>query len=403
VKVVHVIPSVAARTGGPAAAVVELARTLERRGIESPILATDMAFPAQTGRSDRVTPADLPPRADEAPIRLFPAQRPYRLAYAPELGRALRETVEGADAVHVHSLYLYPQLAAFREAARRGIPYVVSPRGALDPWLRRRGRARKALVELLWQRRMLEGASALHFTSEEEARLVADVAPGVPRLIVPNGIRWRDFQELPHGDAFRARELGGHTGPVVLNLGRLAAKKGLDLLVRAFARVAAQMPDARLVLAGPDDEGRRPVLAALAKREGAQVTFAGMLRGGERLEALAAADVWALSSHTENFGFAVVEALAAGLPVVISPAVNLASEIETAGAGVVCELEPGAFGDAILSLLCDERRRREIGERAREFARRYDWDALAPQIVEMYEAVAGRRVEDPAREAEALL
>ncbi len=225
------------------------------------------------------------------------------------------------------------------------MPYVVSPRGALDPYLRARSRPVKAIAGVLWQRRLLEGAAALHVTSDEEARLIDDVAPDVPRAVVPNGIRWAEFQDLPPAEEFRRAHLGGHEGPVVMYLGRLSHKKGLDVLVRAFAIVRRDAPDARLAIAGPDDEGLTPSLRALASREGVAgaVTFTGMLRGRDQLAALAAAAVWVLPSHSENFGIAAAEALAAGRAVIVSPNVNIAPEIAAAGAGVVSELTAEAL------------------------------------------------------------
>ena len=134
-------------------------------------------------------------------------------------------------------------------------------------------------------------------------------------------------------------------------LGRISHKKGLDLLIRAFAMVRRDAPTARLAIVGPDDEGLTPELRALAGNEGAaeSIVFTGMLSGDAKRAALAAADVWVLPSHSENFGNAVVEALAAGRAAVISPAVNIAAEIEAAGACVVAPLRAEAFagGDQI--------------------------------------------------------
>jgi len=389
-KVLQVIPNLAARTGGPPVAVVESSLALARCGVETTIFATDLAEAASAPSHARVTPGDLPQGAESLDVRLFPARWPQRLVFSPALWRAVHEQAPRHDVVHIHSLFLFPQFAAYRAARAAGVPYVVSARGALDPYLRRRNRHLKAINDALWQRAMLADAAALHLTSDEEARLLRDVAPGVPRAVIPNGIRWADYQALPPGQEFRTRFLDGHDGPVVMYLGRLSHKKGLDVLVRAFAAVRREVPDARLAIVGPDDEGLTPELAALAVREGVAdaVTFTGMVRGRDKLAALAAANVWALPSHSENFGIAVAEALAAGRAVVMSPGVNIAPEIAAASAGVVCELTAEAFAASTVALLRDDAGRARYGQAGREFARRYDWDAVAPQLADLYEGIA---------------
>lgn len=390
VKVLHVIPGLAARTGGPAVSVVESSLALAAQGVEATIFATDMANAPSARLHARAGPDDLPSGAGGLDVRLFRTRAPYRLAFSPALDRALMGEACDYDVVHIHSLFLFPQFAAYRRALRAGRPYVVSPHGALDPYLRTRGRLRKAAADALWQRRMLDCASMLHLTTKEEARLVEDVAPAVPRSVVPIGIEWSHYQGLPEPEAFRRTFLGGHEGPVILNLGRLSHKKGLDVLIRAFALVVREVAEARLVIAGPDDEGLSGALAALAASEGvsSSVSFVGMLTGDDKLGALAAADVWALPSHTENFGIAVVEALAAGLPVVVSPAVNIAPEMTAAGAGSVCPQEPEPLAAELLRLLRDPSERARLGARGREFARRFDWAEVAPRLAAMYAKVA---------------
>jgi glycosyltransferase involved in cell wall biosynthesis len=392
-RVLQVVPSLASRTGGPAFDVVESSLALQRCGVESTAFATDMGEPAPAKIRRRVSLSDLPAGAEELDIRLFPARWPYRIAFSPALYRALGKEISRYDVVHIRSLFTFPQFAAYRQAIRHGIPYIVEPCGALDPYLRRHGWLRKAIVHLLWQRDMLERASALHLRSDEEARLVADVAPAVRRVVVSCGIRCAEYSELPSGSEFRRRYLGGDDGPLVMNIGRLSYKKGLDMLIRAFAILSKDVPGCWLAIVGPDDEGLTPQLQALAEREGvaSRVVFTGMLRGEDKLAALTSADVWASPSHTENFGIVVAEALAAGLPVVISPAVNIAPDIARAGAGVVCDLKAESFAAAIAALLRDDSRRAAIGARAREFAGRWDWGTVGPQLAEMYASVARRR------------
>ena len=386
-RVLQVIPSLGSRTGGAAESVVQSSRFFGALGVETSIFSTDLGTPASSRTQRRVAASELPSGAAELDIRLYPAVFPERFAFSPALERALRRETPHYDVVHIHSLFLFPQLAAYRHARRSCVPHVVTPHGVLDPYHRQHGRARKFVTDVLWQRRLLEQAAAIHVTAEEEAMLVADVAPRVRRIVAPIGVHWDQYQSLPDGGEFRRRYLGGHEGPVVMHIGRLSHKKAPDVLVRAFALVAHDVPDARLVFVGPDDEGREPLLQALAGELGIapKVTFAGMLPGEHaKISALAAADVWALPSNAENFGIAVMEALAAGRAAVISPRVNIAPAIAAADAAIVVEQDPQRFGAAIVALLGDPLRRAVLGANAREFARRYDWATVARPLAHMY-------------------
>jgi glycosyltransferase involved in cell wall biosynthesis len=378
------------RFGGPVTLVADAAEALVATGVESTIFATNLGKAPWAGDWRAVLPEELPPNADKLDYELFPVKAPHRLLYSPELAARLNQVTKDFDVVHIHSLWLHTHFAAQRAARKAGVPYVVSPHGALDPYLRQRGRARKAATSILWQNGMLEQAELLHVTTEEERELIADIAPEVRRFNVPNGI-WID--RLAPADAsgarFRAELLDGFDGPLVMFLGRLNFKKGVDVLIDSFARVAAASPDAHLAIIGPDDEGLRPELEAQVARLGLErrITFTGALYGTQRTDALAAADVWTLSSHSENFGIAVIEAMAAGAATVISPAVNLAPSVEEADAGLVAELDPEQFGAAITNLINDEARRSQLAASGQQFARRYDWPVVAPQLRAMYESV----------------
>jgi glycosyltransferase involved in cell wall biosynthesis len=392
-NVVAILVAAAARMGGSAAFVGESAVELGGAGTNVRVLATDLAH-APWGwlqRQARIDADALHPALAEADLRTFPARFPRRLAYSPALRRAVKEEVASAEVVHVHNLWQFPQYAGYRAALDAGVPYVVSPHGALDPYLRQRGRGRKRLTTALWQGEMLRNAALIHVTTTAEERLIADVVPQVPRAVVPCGIRTAEFATLPPGSVFRRRYLGGYDGPLILFLGRITDKKGVDVLVRAFAH-ARRAERCRLAVVGPDDTGLRPRLRALASELGVgdDVAFIDALYGEDRLGALSAADVWALSSHTENFGIAVVEAMAGGCAVAVSHAVNISEDIAAANAGVVADATPIDFGDALVGMLSDRSGRAALGGRARAFAARYDWSAVVPGLSQMYRTAARR-------------
>lgn len=386
VRILHILPLITARAGGPVAFATEGAEALAPLGVECTLFATDLGRIPSRGVQRCVEPEELPANVDCLDLHLFPVSTPHRIAFSPSMARRLTRITPTYDLVHVHSLWLFPQFAGQWAARRARVPYIVSPHGALDPYLREHGRRRKAVSDIAWQRRMLRDAALLHITTEQEGELIADIAPRTPRHTVPVGI-WVDrLDGLGEAARFRARFLGGSCAQIILFLGRITYKKGLDVLISAFTHVARALPHATLVVAGPDDEGLRPRLERLAQAEGVaeRILFSGPLYQQDRADAFAAATIWALSSHTENFGVAVMEALAAGLPTIVSTEVNLAAIIRESDAGVVAPATPDAFGAAMVELLQDSERRTELAGRARALAARYDWSVVAPQLEAMY-------------------
>jgi glycosyltransferase involved in cell wall biosynthesis len=391
-RVLAVLVGAAARTGGPPAFAGGSAVSLAEIGTPMRIVATDLALaPWGWGwrPQRRITREEMHPTLAVSDTHLFAARFPRRLAFSPALARALREMAPDYDVMHLHNLWQFPQYAGYRAAVGADRPYVVSPHGALDPFLRRRGVLRKRLTTSLWQGEMLDRAAVIHVTTRAEERLISDVAPHVPRVVVPCGLDVGEFADLPPRETFRRERLGGYDGPVILFLGRITQKKGVDVLIRAFAH-ARRTEDCRLVIVGPDDEGLLPALRRLADDLHVRddVEFLAPVYGEDRLAALATADVWALSSHTENFGIAVAEAMAAGRAVVASPGVNLAEDIAAADAGMVVEAGAEPFGEALTRVIRDSELRARLERRAPKFAARYDWSVVAPELLEMYRRAA---------------
>jgi len=267
-----------------------------------------------------------------------------KFGYSPRLVPWLKENRNKYDAVIVNGIWQYNSLGVFRALRHLPTPYFVFPHGMLDPWFKRTYPLKHAKKWLYWpwgEYRVLSHADAVCFTCEEERRLARESfwLYRCKERVVAYGTA------MPVGDPELQRKFFFERFPetrgkrIVLFLGRIHPKKGCDLLIQAFAQVG-NLPSSwplHLVIAGPDHTGWSTQLKALAASLGAtgHITWTGMLTGDMKLGALRSADVFVLPSHQENFGIAVAEALACGVPVLISNKVNIWREIDQDEAGLV--------------------------------------------------------------------
>lgn len=288
--------------------------------------------------------------APDAPfVQEFPgtvhALGPVRstFGFTPALVPWLRTNAGRYDAVIVHGLWQYPGLAVRLALARPGMPpYFVFTHGMLDPWFKRRYPLKHLKKWLYWpwaEYRVLRDAAAVLFTCEEE-RIAARQSFWLYRCreaVISFGT-----SDVPVGGEALAKSFldtypGLRSKRLILFLGRIHEKKGCDLLLEAFARVCTRMPDIHLVMAGPDSQGWGATLQARGVQLGIshRITWTGMLAGDQKWGAFHASDVFCLPSHQENFGVAVAEALACGLPVLMSDKVNIWREVKGDAAGLV--------------------------------------------------------------------
>jgi glycosyltransferase involved in cell wall biosynthesis len=382
-RILHVISSVAPRYGGPSKAVVEMCRELARRGERAEIYTTNVDV---DGCLD--VPLERAVEADGVRITYFPIEALSLYKISRPLAGALRSSIPDFDVVHVHSLYQFPATVAAHYCRRYEVPYIVRPHGTLDPFLYRRHRMRKWLYEALWERRNLAAAAAVHFTAEEEMELASSLGLHFRGVVVPLGV---DLEEPPPSDCLMAcfwPETAGKK--VILFLGRINFKKGLDVLARAFGAIARDRNDVHLLVAGPDSEGYGSQVRHWLREEGVlhKATFVGMLAGERKGVALTQSAIFVLPSYTENFGIAVVEAMAAGLPVVISNRVNIWREVSRGGAGIIVEPQARATADAMNLLLGDPAMAARMGVCGSRLAREhFTWESAGAKLVELYRQV----------------
>ncbi len=303
----------------------------------------------QDGSGELEVPTERPVQWGGVTIRYFPIQCPRFWGTSLPLAKALKEKISEVDIAHIHSLYMFHSAVSAYYCGKFQTPYVIRPHGTLNPFIYKRHRFRKKIVEILFQDRAIRRASGMHFVTEEEMMLAGNLTFGAPGFVVPLGL---DIDEYPFDSSkgklvSRFPELNGKK--IILFLGRINFQKGLDILVNAFAAVARERDDVHLLIAGPDDNGYGKKVSAWLKKENVdtKTTLAGMLQGEEKLDAFHISSVFVLPSYSENFGIAVLEAMACGLPVIVSDKVNLWHEVVAAKAGEVapCDAEgfPGKF------------------------------------------------------------
>ena len=386
--------SLSQRAGGPTEAVVKMSEAVAAKGHEvsvfSPNRSAHGSWIPGHGSEGTVTPPGRPDIQGGVRIERFAVRWPARFGYSPDMAAALRRRVRDFDVAHLHALYLHPTIAAGRICSAAGIPYLVEPHGALDPWHQRHHRFRKRVYETLFERSLLNRAAGIHYATAEEMDLARPVGIRAPGIVVPLGVDIVEYSRLPSKGAFRARHPRLADSRLILFLGRITPKKGLDLLVRSFAQVHEAEPNAHLVIAGPDDEGYGPRVRSevAAHRLEPFVTFTGIVLGAQKLELLADADVWVLPSYAENFGLAALEALCCGLPTVLSDRVNIHKEVAGAGAGLVTPCDANAIAEAILRILREPDFAAGLGERARALAATYSWDRTADLLIASYQRMA---------------
>lgn len=388
-KILHVTSDLALRHGGPAKVVPELCRALARHGQDVTLYTTNFDV-----HGVLEVPTHRPVAADGFTIRYFPVGRPRKWKYSWGLWQELRRQVAGFDVVHIHNLYLFSNVMAAHYCRKYRLPYVISVHGTLDPVIRRKSRIKKALYNVLIEKRNLDHAAAIHYTAHNEMELGHQAmlirAPGV---VVPWGLDLAEYAALPVRGTFRAGhpEIGDKL--IVLFLSRINFVKGLDLLARSYGMIARQRRDVHLVIAGPDNEGYGVQVRQWLAAEGVldRVTFTGMLLGEEKLAVLGDADLFVLPSYSESFGIVVAEAMACGLPVVISNRVNICREVAQAQAGMVIDCDAGQLTAALLALLEDPPNRKLMGENGKRLvAATFSWDEVAGQMIKVYNNILNR-------------
>jgi len=376
--ILHVVQSLDPAWGGIARVLPELAAELNAAGEPCRIA---------TLCGDRF---GRPPEVPGVEVLSFEANPGSRLGRSEAFRREAATLVSQADVVHLHGLWTAQNHAIGVAARRLRKPYLMTPHSMMMPWAWRRSWWKKRPIGWLFEHRNLRRAACLHALAEGEAEHMRALRFNDRIIVIPNGLRVRDYAHLPPADELIARRPEMRDRRWLLFLGRIHPQKGIVPMLRACFDLLAAAAGWHLVIAGPDEAGMRPMLEAAIARKGLsdRVTFTGMLSRQEVLACLGRAALLIQPSMSEGLSMSIIEGLAAGLPMLISTECNL-PEVAHRGAGLVV---PPTRGDIVKGLrrliTLDASQLAEMGRRGRELAaERFDWAGLIPRYRRMYAEV----------------
>jgi len=387
-RVLHVIPSVSPRRGGPSKAIIEMVAALRKSGLNAEIATTndDIENLLDVSLGQVIEHQGVPVRFFH---RLSPPLTALReFTYSPTFTRWLKRNIKQYDVVHVHALFSYCSTRTMQIARQHGIPYAVRPIGQLEQWSLAQSKSRKNYYLKWFERKNLKQASCVQFTAEAEKQQAIELLPQLNSEVIPLGLdipmRIRQAKMKMEKRWNLMRDV-----PTLLFLSRLHKKKGLELLLPALARLSNQ--EFQLIIAGDGDEQYTQTLKELVLRLGLQdhCHFIGFVTGTEKNLLLQGADLYTLTSHSENFGIAVLEAMASGTCVLVSEQVALSKQIAKANLGFVTPLEIGAIEQQLENALQDIEQTQELGRLSRTYVKQhFQWSQIAKRLHKLYQKIA---------------
>ncbi|WP_392534638.1 glycosyltransferase [Nostoc sp. C117] len=386
-RVLHVIPSVPHVRGGPSLVVMDMVKALRANNIDAEIATTN-----DNGDYLLDVPLQKLVEYKQVPIWFFSRFSPTvklvrEYAFSWQLTTWLWNNISQYDILHIHAVFSYASTMAMAIARRKNIPYIVIPHGLLSEWSLQQSTYRKQIYMRLIEQANLNHSQAIHLTSKLEQQEVAQLKLNAPSFVLPHGLS----EPTP---IFNARNLlrqhlqVAADEPVILFLSRLHPKKGLDYLIPALGKLTHHRFTFAIAGSGSEEYEAEIESALVANGIRDRTHFTGFVVGEIKNLLIQGSDLFALTSHAENFGLVVLEALAVGVPVLVTPGVALAAVVQEHQLGYVPQLDVLAIAKAVEEYLTYPQVGKDMGDRARQMIReQYTWDKVAAKMVGIYQGI----------------
>ncbi len=379
--------------GGPVRSISALCEGLIKAGAQVTVLTTNA-----NGAEALTVPTGQPVNVDGVQVYYYPRWGSRLIPfyyYSPGLKQACQEKIRKFDVVYICGTWTYAMLAGARGALEAGVPFVVSPRGSFMTKAMSQKPLKKHVYLALIERWLINRAAALHCTSRIEQTQLLKWAFRPPSVIIPNSLDLTPYRQVPERGKIRQSLSISADGTLSLFIGRLHKEKRLDLIIQAFAMVASRLPKAHLLIVGPegDGSGKKAQSQTLELGLGDRIHFFGMLTGADLLQAYVDADLKILCSIRENFAMVVAEAMAVGLPVLLTPEIGLAKEVVKAGAGYCVSPQKEEIAQTWVKMLENPGLRHEMGQKGQFLVQNeFSSEVVSGQMLKLFERVVTHRL-----------
>ena len=387
-KVLHIIPSVAKVRGGPSKAVIEMVKALQSQNVDAEIATTN-----DNGKDLLDVPlGELTDQLEEygnVPIRFFARFSPNvnavrEFAYSRTLTAWLWQHITDYDIIHVHAIFSYASTIAMVIARIKNLPYINRPLGQLCEWSLQQSKLRKQIYFNIIERSNLLHSQSLHFTAEQEREEFQQLDLNIPNFVLPHGVHIPELIANAQDQLRQILQIPDQI-PIILFMSRIHPKKGLEYLIPALGK----FPDSNFafVIAGNGESDYIKQIQSLLETHQIrdQTHLVGFVNGELKNLYLQGADLFVLTSHSENFGIAVIESLVAGTPVLITDGVAIAPMVQSHDLGYVTQLDTVAIAATIQEFFEHPQVAKQKGDRAQPYiAENYSWAKIADSLINIY-------------------
>ncbi len=391
-KILHVTPSIAKVRGGTSQAVLDMVKALQITNVDTEIATTN-----DDGDNLLDVPLSKCVKYHDVPVWFFqrfsPNIKPLReYAFTSELTQWLWQNISQYELVHIHALFSYPSTIAMAIARLKNVPYIVTPHGLLCEWSLQQSTHKKQTYLKLIEQANLDNSQMIHFTSEKEQQEVSLLGLQKPNCVLPLGIslptkisdarqRLRQQFNIPPDE------------PVILFLSRLHYKKGLECLIPALSKLIHHR--FTFILAGNGTPDYEAEIESLLLKNGLRdrTLVVGFVEGETKDILMQGSDLFVLTSYSENFAVSVLESLAVGVPVLVTPGVALASVVKQNQLGYVPDLDVTAIAQALEDYFNNTQIAQKMGEQGRQLvAEKYTLEKTALQLQQIYQTVLHKEI-----------